>query len=963
MSDVPADKAKEYKDTVNLPKTDFPMKGNLAQLEPRMLGFWESSGIYEKMLAKNAGNRRFVLHDGPPYANGHLHAGHALNKILKDIIVKYRNQLGELCDYIPGWDCHGLPIELAVEKRLADKKIDKRSLSREELLERCRAYAEEFIGIQREEFKRMGVFGRWDQPYKSLSFEYEAQEIRELATFAKRGMLYRRKKPVYWCLNDQTALAEAEVEYDNHTSPSVYVAFPADMAVEKLSPKLAGKNVAFAIWTTTPWTLPANLAISVHPKFEYVFYDLGDRVLCVAKDLLPKVLAQISPEALQVKDVQLKGETLSAAALSDPTRILAYCTGADLENLTYRHPFIDRTGKILVGEHVTLEQGTGLVHTAPGHGQEDYEIGLRYGLDVYNPVKNDGRFDDSVGPALAGKKVFEGNPIVIDILVEKNALLNKKGDQVTHSYPHCWRCRKPVTVRATHQWVISLDKTGLRKTALAEIDRVNWIPKWGRERICGMLENRPDWCISRQRAWGVPIPLALCDHCDEAVVSAELMEKVADVVAKEGAAVWYRTPVTDFLPAGYKCQGCGKSEFRRETDILDVWFDSACSFAEVAAKRENLSVPADLYLEGSDQHRGWFHSSLLVSAGTRDKAPYKSVLTHGFVVDGEGRKMSKSVGNVVLPEQITKQYGAEVMRLWVASSDYRDDVRLSDQILKGLSEGYRKIRNTLRYALSNLYDFDPSKDALPVEQLLPLDAYAREKLHELNARVLAAYERYEFHLVFHHVVDFCAMDLSSLYFDILKDRLYTAKASGHARRSAQTVLHEVAKDLLRLLAPVMSFTCEEAWQFLPGQKEASVFLAGMPTVVATGNQPELMSRYDKLFAVRSEVQKLLEAARRDKLIGSSLEARVLLSAKGEARSFLQKHAAEMASVFIVSQVDWVDSPSPKAQPLTVTALPGAELHAEIVSALGEKCPRCWTYSEAVGKDGDLCFKCRDALAA
>jgi isoleucyl-tRNA synthetase len=962
MSDVAADKGKEYKDTVNLPKTEFPMKANLAQLEPKMLGFWEGQGIYDKMLAKNAGKKAFVFHDGPPYANGHLHAGHALNKILKDIIVKYRNQLGELCDYVPGWDCHGLPIETAVEKRLSEKKIDKRTLSREDLLEKCRSYAEEFIGIQREEFKRMGVLGRWNEPYKTLSFDYEAQEIRELATFARRGMLYRRKKPVYWCLNDQTALAEAEVEYDNHTSPSVYVAFAADAGVEKVSPKLKGKNVAFAIWTTTPWTLPANLAISVHPKFEYVFYDLGDRVLCVAKDLLSKVLAEISPDAVAVKEVSLQGESVTAASLSDPTKILAYASGADLENLTYRHPFIDRQGKILVGEHVTLEQGTGLVHTAPGHGQEDYEIGLRYGLDVYNPVKNDGRFDESVGPLLSGKKVFEANPLVIDVLVEKGVLLNKKGDQVTHSYPHCWRCRKPVIFRATHQWFISLDKTGLRKKALEEIDRVKWIPKWGRDRIYGMLENRPDWCISRQRAWGVPIPMALCDGCDEAVVSAELMEKVADRVESEGAGVWYKTPVAEFLPPGFKCS-CGNSEFRRETDILDVWFDSACSFAAVAGKRPNLGMPADLYLEGSDQHRGWFHSSLLVSVGTRDQAPYKSVLTHGFVVDGEGKKMSKSVGNVVLPEQITKQYGAEVMRLWVASSDYRDDVRLSDQILKGLSEGYRKIRNTLRYALSNLYDFQPEKDSLPANELLPLDVFARERLHELNGKVLAAYERYEFHGVFHHVVDFCAMDLSALYFDILKDRLYTAKADGKARRSAQTVLYEVAKDLLRLLAPVMSFTCEEAWQYLPGKKEESVFLAGLPKVVATGSQPELMARYEKVLGVRSEVQKLLEAARRDKLIGSSLEARIVLSAKGEAKAFLTKHAAELPALFIVSQVDVVEAPGAKAQPLTVSSLPGAELTAEVVSARGQKCPRCWTYSEAVGQGGDLCLKCREALAA
>jgi isoleucyl-tRNA synthetase len=951
--------AGDYKDTVNLPKTEFPMKGNLPQLEPKLLAWWEEQRIYEKILAKNASAPSFVFHDGPPYANGHLHAGHALNKILKDVVVKYRNLSGRLCDYIPGWDCHGLPIEQAVEKRLKDQKIDKRSLTPDQFLEKCREYALEFIDIQRQEFKRMGVMGRWEAPYATLTFDYEAQEIRELATFARRGSLYRRKKPVYWCLTDQTALAEAEVEYENHSSPSVYVAFELVGDASRLSPKLAGRRVALAIWTTTPWTLPANLAIAVHPKLEYVFYDVGERVLVVAKDLLPRVLAELGGEHVGVRQVTVAGEAVQTAALVAPERILAYASGAQLEGLKYRHPFYDRQSPVILGEHVTLEQGTGLVHTAPGYGQEDYEVGLKYGLDIYSPIRDDGRFDDTVGPLLAGKKLFDANPVVVDLLVEKGALLNAKGEKLEHSYPHCWRCHNPVVFRATHQWFISMEKNGLREKALSEINRVQWVPPWGRDRIRGMLENRPDWCISRQRRWGVPIPMALCESCGEAVVSAEMMEKVAQAVEREGAGVWYRTPVEQFLPAGTPCAACGKSAFRRETDILDVWFDSACSFAAVTEKR--LKGSADLYLEGSDQHRGWFHSSLLVGVGTRDKAPYASCLTHGFVMDGEGKKMSKSLGNTLSPEVIIKQYGAEILRLWVASSDYRDDVRLSDQILKGLAEGYRKIRNTLRYALSNLYDFDPAKDLVAPADLLPLDQWARAQMADLVGRVRKAYEAYELHLVYHHVVDFCAMQLSATYFDILKDRLYTSKTTGRPRRSAQTVLHGVATDLLRLLAPVMSFTAEEAWQLLPGKTDGSVFLAGFPAD-AVAADVRLLDRYTQLFALRSEVQKHLEAARRDKVIGSSVEAQVVLSADGQARELIAANLAELPTLFITSQVK-LEPSGPKSQALTIGAgFPPGAVRAEVRRADGNKCPRCWTYSEAVGQGGPLCLKCREALS-
>ena len=955
---------RDYKDTLNLPKSDFPMKGNLAQLEPRMLQWWEQRGIYQKMLEKNRGKSTFVLHDGPPYANGDLHAGHALNKILKDLVVKYRNLAGRYAEYIPGWDCHGLPIEQAVEKRLKHDKIDRKSLSREEFLEKCRAYALEYIDLQREGFKRMGVFGRWDRPYRTMDFGYEAQEIRELATFARRGSLYRRKKPVYWCIQDQTALAEAEVEYQDRTSPSIYVAFEATGDLSRRWPALAGQRVAFVIWTTTPWTLPANLAIAVHPTVEYVFYNLGPRTICVAKDLLPSLLASLAPDQLALKHVSLgAGGTIPAASFVAPSRILAYALGSELEGLTYRHPFYERQGEIVLADHVSLDQGTGLVHTAPGHGQEDYEIGLKYGLDAYNPVKNDGHFDDSVGPLLAGKRVFDANPIIVELLAEKGALLNRKGEHIRHSYPHCWRCHQPVIFRATHQWFISMEVNDLRRKVLSEIDKVQWIPRWGRDRIYGMIENRPDWCVSRQRLWGVPIPIAYCDACGEPLISPEVMDSVAKAVEEQGTGVWYRTPVEKFLPAGFICPGCGQSRFHRETDILDVWFDSACSFTIYPENRSDLGLPIDLYLEGSDQHRGWFHSTILVGVGTRDRSPYRACLTHGFFVDAEGKKMSKSQGNTVAPEKLIKQYGAEILRLWVASSDYRDDVRLSEQILQGLVEGYRKIRNTVRFALSNLYDFDPTRDRIKDEKLLPLDRWAKGRLAAMIDRVTRAYEEYEFHIVYHAVVDFCAMDLSALYFDIIKDRLYTWKTTGDARRSAQTLLHEIATNLLSLLAPVMSFTAEEAWQVLPGKREESVFLAGLPSSADIPTDIKLMARYEMLFAIRSEVQKLLEMARRDKLIGSSLEAKVVLAATGPERELLQTALPELPALLIVSQVELAPLPTSPMLPVRVATATGTvEFYAAVARAEGAKCPRCWTYAQEVGKESEICAKCAAALA-
>jgi isoleucyl-tRNA synthetase len=947
---------KDYKATLNLPRTDFPMKGNLAQLEPRLLAFWDEQRIFEQVVARRRDAPTFVLHDGPPYANGHLHAGHALNKILKDIVVKYRNLAGRKADFVPGWDCHGLPIEQAVEKRLREQKVDRRALGNDEFLRRCRAYAQEFIDVQREEFKRLGVLGRWSEPYTTQAHDYEAQELRELGTLAARGLLYRQKKPVSWCVVDRTALAEAEVEHDDaHRSPSLYVAFAAATDLGSCWPALAGRQVHFAVWTTTPWTLPANLAISVHPDLDYVFWALDDaRVLVVARERLLPVLAVIAPGQLRHASATVGEGRFDGAALAEPGRLLAYASGKDLEGLTYRHVFLDRELPVVCGTHVTLEAGTGLVHTAPGHGHEDYAVGLAYHLDVYNPVRDDGRFDDSVPARLRGLTVFEANPVVEQWLQALGALLNPPGETVVHSYPTCWRCHSDVILRATPQWFITLDRTGLRQAALREIDQaVQWVPSWGQARIRGMLETRPDWCISRQRTWGVPIAVALCEACEEPMVSQALMERVAAEVERAGTGVWYATPVEQFLPEAHACPKCGGKAFRRETDILDVWFDSACSFAAVAARRANLGVPADLYLEGSDQHRGWFHSSLLVGVGTRGHAPYRACLTHGFVVDGQGNKMSKSQGNTVSPQAIIDRYGAEVLRLWVASSDYRDDVRLSFGILDGLAEGYRKIRNTVRYALSNLADFDPARDALAPSQLTPLDQWVLARLDDLVEKVRRAYEAYEFHLVYHAVVEFCASELSAVYFDIQKDALYTGRRQGQRRRGAQTALDRVVRELLVLLAPVASFTCEEAWQHLPEPRAPSVFLADFPSprgMVDAGAVYEL----ERLLEVRRGLLPLLEVARRDKRIGKSLEAQVTLAATGTARGRLEKHAVALAELFIVSQVHLAKGPLPDGQPVA------EGVTATVAHASGQRCPRCWAYRAEVGAQ-ELCDRCAEAL--
>jgi isoleucyl-tRNA synthetase len=946
----------DYKETVNLPKTDFPMKANLPQREPEILRAWEEQAIFQRLVAQNAGRpgaKRYVLHDGPPYANGDIHIGHALNKILKDIVVKYRNLRGEVADYIPGWDCHGLPIELKVDKELGPKK---REMDRAQIIEACRKYAQKWIERQRESFKRLGVFGRWETPYATMSRGYEAEIVRTFARAAEKGFLFRGKKPVYWCITDRTALAEAEVEYEDHTSPSIYVGM--DLVSPLPDPKLAGRKARLVIWTTTPWTLPANLAIAAHPDLTYVAYDLAGTVVVVAKDLLTSFLADVAPGELAVNDVPVPhspaaheaatggGGVVSTAHLADPTKVLGYLEGKALEGLRYRHPFMNRESPVILGEHVTLEAGTGLVHTAPGHGQEDYEVGLRYGLEILNPVDGAGRFTAEAGK-YEGKKIFEANPEIVNDLHASGHLLSDPKASLRHSYPHCWRCHNPVVFRATDQWFLSLEHANLRKTTLSEIDKVRWIPRWGRDRIYNMIENRPDWCLSRQRTWGVPIPVFYCEDCNEPLLSTKVMDRVAHAFEEEGIEAWYRRAPAQFI-ADETCPKCGKSAFRREQDILDVWWDSGVSWAAVAEK-EGLGVPVDLYLEGSDQHRGWFHSALLTGVAIQGGAPYRAVLTHGFVLDGQGRAMSKSVGNTVAPEEIIKKYGADILRLWVSASDYRDDVRVSEEILAGLAEGYRKIRNTVRYILGALADFDPAKDAVPVEELEPIDRWALAKLAAWDEKVTRAYEEYEFHLAYHATMQFCAVDLSALYFDIIKDRLYTWKKDGRPRRSAQTALHAIAVDVVRLLAPILSFTASEAWGYLPGRPAESVFLAGLPRRERPRDADALEARYGKLFEVRAVVQGKLEEARRAKLIGSGLEAMVTVRAEGEQRKLLEDARGELAALFIVSKVVLADGP----------------LSAEVARAPGVKCERCWIYQEDVGNDPKhptICGKCASALS-
>jgi isoleucyl-tRNA synthetase len=914
----------DLKKTVHLPKTPFPMQANLAQLEPRLLKQWEEERLYERIREARKGRPKWVLHDGPPYANGNIHLGHALNKILKDFIVKLKTMEGYDSPYVPGWDCHGLPIEFKVDHELGSRKAH---MSASQIRAACRKYAEKYVELQRKDFIRLGILGRWNDPYLTMSPAYEAVIAGAFVDFLHQGYVYQGLKPVNWCIHDRTALAEAEVEYENHTSPSIWVRFALTSDPEEIDQALKGRKVYGLIWTTTPWTIPANLAISFHPRYLYSAAEVDGDVYIVAKDLLES--------------------TAEACGWSDP-KVVTEFEGSKLANSVFRHPFLARDSAGLLGEHVTLEQGTGAVHTAPGHGQEDYVIGQAHGLPVYCPVDAAGRFYQAEGVGgplpelLLGKKVWDANPLVIDLLKDAGALLAEK--KIGHSYPHCWRCHKATIFRATEQWFIGMDRNDLRARTLEAIKRVKWNPAWGEERISNMVATRPDWCISRQRFWGVPLIVFYCENCQTPFTERKVLGGIVAQIREHTADIWYDKSAAELAGPDARCARCGGTSFRKGTDILDVWFDSGVSHLAVLTPENDLPWPSDMYLEGGDQYRGWFHSSLLVAVGLKGDAPYRSTATNGWVLDGEGRALSKSQGAEAV-DKITNRYGAELLRLWVASIDFTEDVRLSDTILDRLVEAYRKLRNTFRYALGNLADFDPAQHSVPVEEMCPIDRWILTKAEELVRTSRAAYDTQEFHKVYRAVYDFAAARLSAVYYDIVRDRLYTSATNSRARRSCQTAIYKIHYAITRLVAPLMAFTAEEVWSYTPKPKEApaSVHMAALPEPeeLASGLDLGTLERWDRLMEVRNAVLKALEEARQAKLIGTSLEARVRLQGYHDLES-------ELPAVFIVSQV---------------VLEAGSELKAVIERADGSKCERCWKYSIYVGKDHSFPAVCDSCAAA
>ncbi len=934
----------DYRDTLNLPKTGFKMKANLNQKEPMYLKRWEKEGLYKMLQAHAAEKPLFVLHDGPPYANGHIHLGTAFNKILKDIILKSRRMAGFNAPYIPGWDCHGLPIEHNVDQDLGEKKKTIPKIAKRGA---CRKYAEKWIKTQKDEFKRLGVLGDWENPYLTMNYDFQATIAAEFNKFLLSGAVVRSKKPVYWCSTCTTALAEAEVEYYDHNSPSIYVKFPIVDDWSDVDPALAGENVYVLIWTTTPWTLPANLAVAFHPDFEYAAVKTGEQTLVLAKELVGSVM-----EEMGIDDYAIAG-TFSAR---------------ELEKRKCRHPFLERDSLLVLANYVTLDAGTGCVHTAPGHGADDYLTGLRYGLDAFSPVDDEGRYTEDAG-IYVGQQIPEVNKDINKDMLASGMLMHEKS--IEHSYPHCWRCKKPVMYRATPQWFISMEINDLKQKALSEIANVTWTPSWGQQRIASMVENRPDWCLSRQRTWGVPITVVSCKACGEVVKNKELIANVDTLFRKEGADSWFSHGLEDFLPGGYVCEKCGKSEFAKEEDILDVWFDSGSSHAAVCEARDVLRAPADLYLEGSDQHRGWFQSSLLTSVGTRGHAPYKGVLTHGYVVDGQGKKMSKSIGNVVAPGEVIEKFGAEILRLWVSSEDYRDDVKVSDEILKQVADSYRKIRNTIRYFLGNISDFDPELHGVQSEDLEEIDRWALGKFEELREKVTTAYERYEFHPIHQALNYFCGTTMSAFYLDILKDRLYCSGTDSRLRRSAQTVLYEILGGLLQLMSPILPFTTTEAWEYYKKLEPSaslteSIFFTQFPEAKPERRDATQEKHWGKLMYVRSEITKALEMARREKVIGHPLEAEVTVAVSGEWEAFIKKSLEQVKEVCIVSALNTCSSSSDLPELHFIDGEDIPELSVAVSKARGEKCERCWTRDEFVGTDSEhpkLCERCLGVVKA
>ncbi len=932
----------DLKSTLNLPRTAFPMKANLPQAEPRQLEEWQQNRLYEKILEARTGRPLFVFHDGPPYPTGEIHLGTGMNKILKDLVVKSKSMAGFRAPYVPGWDCHGLPIETKVEKELGGKG----KVPPAEFRKLCREFAMKYVDQHRRDFKRLGVLARWEDPYLTMSNSYEAKIAETFVDFLERGYIYRGLKPVYWCIFDNTALAEAEVEYEDHTSPSIWVRYPV-VEFPALKPGGKGKGGFYAIvWTTTPWTFPAIMALAFNAKLQYALArdDKGD-VYIVAADLLKSVADATGLKFIDPNSPTFPGSTFTLAK--------------------FQHPFLDRVIPGVLGEHVTLEQGTGIVHTAPGHGTEDFYTGQEYGLETYAPLDDRGVFVEGP-PEYKGKNVFEANPFIIALLRDRGALLGE--GKLQHSYPHCWRCHNAVIFRATEQWFINMDRgsaavpepkgPALRQLALAEIKKVKWIPAWGEERMTSMVAERPDWCISRQRFWGVPIIAFTCEKCGKRLENIAALRNVIRWFEKEGADAWYTHPAEELLPPGTKCP-CGASSWRKENDILDVWFESGTSHLAVLTGKGEW--PADVYLEGPDQFRGWFQSSLLIGVGVKGHAPYRQVVTHGWTLDEHGRPMSKSLGNTMYPAEICEKWGADLLRLWVSSQDYQADVTMSEGVMKQLSEAYRKIRNTFRFALSNLSDFDPNADALPNDQLVEMDRWMLERTAELVRQCRAWYDGYDFHRVYHAVHDFAAVDLSAFYFDILKDRLYTFAPRNRARRSAQTAIYRISSALLRLVAPILVFTAEDVWKHFPKRANdpASVHVALFPEVseLESSLAGHVQEEWDKLLAFRSEVLKVLEDARNRKLINSSLEARVRLRSKDGFLDFLRNRAASLPTLFIVSQVEILPFDAP------VHSDDQEPWHAEVLRADGKKCERCWNYSTHVGENERYPTVCERCLAA
>jgi isoleucyl-tRNA synthetase len=943
----------DLKKTVNLPKNEFAQKANLGQSEPARLKKWQEMKLYEKVMEARRGREKFILHDGPPYANADIHIGTALNKILKDFVVRTRAMMGYDAPYVPGYDCHGLPIETIVEKKLAEKGKNKADIPVASFRRICREHASTAMNNQTRDFQRLGILGEWETPYLTMSPEYESSTARLFGKFLERGFVYKGLRPVYWCIHDQTALAEAEVEYKEHTSPSVYVKFPLKSDPAHIDPALADKNVFLVIWTTTPWTLPANMGIAVHPEFDYSAIEVSDAEVFIVASELAKAFA----------------ESCGFAEYEEIARF----KGAKLDRLEAKHAWLDRTSLIMNGEHVTLGEadaeveldvrfenksankaGTGCVHTAPGHGADDFHIGKKYGLEIYNPVDAAGNFIPEV-EHFGGMNIFDANPKIVEFMSESGALVSSEKYQ--HRYPHCWRCKNPVVFRATPQWFISMDEIngeasndGLRSKALVEIEKVRWHPPWGEGRMANMFKGRPDWCVSRQRSWGVPIPVFYCTGCDEAIADPKIIDHVADIFAKETADAWYAKPESELLPDEFKCPKCSGTQFRKETDILDVWFDSGSSCVAVLETRgDTLRFPADVYLEGGDQYRGWFNSSLSCGIAAHGTAPYKQIVTHGWVVDGEGKQMHKSAGNAVSPNDVIDKSGAEILRLWAASMDYTQDVRCSDEILQRVVDAYRKFRNTLRYALGNLHEFDPTANSVAEDQMLEIDRWALANLDAVTKKVLDGYAAYDFQAAYNAIYNFCTVTLSARYFDIIKDRLYIYAPKSVERRSAQTVLHRVTESLCTLLSPILVFTSDEAWENLPSRAEASVHIAEFPKA-SDSDSSELLSRWERIFDIRDEALKALEDARGNKQIGSSLEAKVVLTTDKETTRFLLDYFDQLRYIFIVSQVEVHEG--------------NADILVRIEKADGAKCERCWNYSTRIGefeKYPTVCERCSEAL--